>query len=49
MEKGDGTGKSLKDIYDTVTQSGLEKEFDLYMKHRLNVDRMKYEKNHCIR
>ncbi len=44
MEKGDGTGKSLKDIYDTVTQSGLEKEFDLYMKHRLNVDRMKYEK-----
>lgn len=44
MENGDSTGKSLKDIYDTVTQSGLEKEFDLYMKHRLNVDRMKYEK-----
>ncbi len=44
MENGKGDVKSLKSIVDTVQKSGLEKEFDLYMKHRLNVDRMKVDK-----
>lgn len=44
MEHGKGNVKSLKSIADTVKESGLEKEFDLYMKHRLNVDRMKVGK-----
>ena len=44
MEHGKGDVKSLKSIVDTVQKSGLYKEFDLYMKHRLNVDRMKVDK-----
>ena len=44
MENGKGNTKSLKAIRDQITKSGLEKEFDLYMKHRLNVDRMKEDK-----
>ena len=44
MENGKGNIKSLKDIRNEVRKAGLELDFDLYMKHRHNVDRMKYDK-----
>ena len=43
MENGKGDVKGLKTIRDQVVKAGLEKEFDLYMKHRHNVHRMKYD------
>lgn len=44
MEKGKGDVPSLKSVYERASKAGLDKEFDLYMKHRNHVDRMKYNK-----